>query len=339
MKIFMVGGTGLLGAAGASILIERGHTVSSIALPPIPEGANIPKEMNIILKSYMDMNEEDFVESMQGCEGFIFAAGVDERVEFAPPVYESYYKYNIAPLIKMLKAAKKCGIKKTVILGSYFSHFAKIWPELKLYDNHPYIRSRIDQENAALSFADGDMDVTILELPYIFGAQTGRKPVWMLFVDMFLPQKTIYFAKGGTTMVTVRQVAECIAGAIDRPFGDGAKCYPVGWYNMQWKQLISIFNKYMGFPDKKIVTVPTLLVKLNAKKQLKHNMENNIEAGLNPVEFPKLLTRETYIDKELIQKELKVTEDDIDEAIGESIKLCMEIKNQNIPVVEMKADN
>ena len=36
MKILMIGGTGLLGSAGARELIKRGHEVRSIALPPLP---------------------------------------------------------------------------------------------------------------------------------------------------------------------------------------------------------------------------------------------------------------------------------------------------------------
>ena len=39
-------------------------------------------------------------------------------------------------------------------------------PELELTKWHPYIRSRVDQENAAMSFADGNFSVTVLELPY-----------------------------------------------------------------------------------------------------------------------------------------------------------------------------
>ena len=45
MKVFIIGGTGLLGSEGAKELLKRGHTVSSVSLPPIPTGANIPKEM------------------------------------------------------------------------------------------------------------------------------------------------------------------------------------------------------------------------------------------------------------------------------------------------------
>ena len=38
MKIFMIGGTGLLGCEAATTLIKRGHQVKSVALPPLPEG-------------------------------------------------------------------------------------------------------------------------------------------------------------------------------------------------------------------------------------------------------------------------------------------------------------
>ncbi len=47
MNVFMIGGTGLLGSQAAKELIERGHEVTSIALPPLPEGAVLPPEMKI----------------------------------------------------------------------------------------------------------------------------------------------------------------------------------------------------------------------------------------------------------------------------------------------------
>ena len=47
MKFFMIGGTGLLGSEAARVLIERRHEVTSVALPQLPEGAVLPKEMKI----------------------------------------------------------------------------------------------------------------------------------------------------------------------------------------------------------------------------------------------------------------------------------------------------
>ena len=47
MNVLIFGGTGLLGSAAAQIFIDRGHKVKTIALPPLPEGAPIPEEMEI----------------------------------------------------------------------------------------------------------------------------------------------------------------------------------------------------------------------------------------------------------------------------------------------------
>jgi len=152
MKVFIVGGTGLLGSEAARLLIQKGHQVSSIALPPIPAGETLHKEMELKFANYMELDDLSIRNLMTGCEGFIFAAGVDERIEGTKPIYEFYAKYNIFPLERMLKIAKEVGIKHVVILGSYFSYFAREWTELNLYEHHPYIRSRIDQATMALSY-------------------------------------------------------------------------------------------------------------------------------------------------------------------------------------------
>ncbi len=176
MKVFLIGGTGLLGSECAKQLIAMGHEVTSLALPPIPEGAELPPEMKIEFGSYLDMSDDELRRHFEGCEGFVFAAGVDERVEGPAPIYELFKKYNITPLERLLKIAQESGVKHVSICGSYFSYFAKIWPDKELCKWHPYIRSRIDQEKMALSFADENFDVAVLELPYIFGSQKCSSP-------------------------------------------------------------------------------------------------------------------------------------------------------------------
>ena len=36
--------------------------------------------------------------AMTGMDAFVYAAGVDERVEFPAPVYDAYKRYNIDPV-------------------------------------------------------------------------------------------------------------------------------------------------------------------------------------------------------------------------------------------------
>ena len=82
----MIGGTGLIGSEGARALIEHGHEVSTLSLPPVPAGSMLPDEMKIDFGNYMEMTDKEIKEKMSGCEAFVFAAGVDERIEANSPV-------------------------------------------------------------------------------------------------------------------------------------------------------------------------------------------------------------------------------------------------------------
>ena len=333
----MIGGTGLLGSEAAAELIARGHEVVSIALPPIPTGAQLPPEMKIEFGNYMELDDEAIRGYMKGCEGFVFAAGVDERVEGPAPIYDMFKKYNITALERLLRLAKESGVKHAAICGSYFSHFAKIWPEKELTKWHPYIRSRIDQEMIALSFADGNFDVAVLELPYIFGTQPGRKPVWVFLVEQIrsMKSKTMY-PIGGTTMVTVRQVGQAIAGALER--NKGGSCYPIGYYNLTWVEMLKIAHKYMGTPDKKIVTIPNWMYALGGKQIMKQQKKVGHEGGLNMVKFTDIMCANTFIDKSLGCEPLGVQPDDIDAAIGQSILLSLDILDGKAQTIGMKGE-
>ena len=59
MNIFMIGGTGLLGCEAATQLIKMGHKVTSVALPPLPQGAPIPEEMKIVFGDINKKSDEE----------------------------------------------------------------------------------------------------------------------------------------------------------------------------------------------------------------------------------------------------------------------------------------
>ena len=336
MKIFMIGGTGLLGSEAAKELIKRGHEITSIALPPLPIGAKLPPEMKIEYGNYLEMSDEEIKKYFTGCDGFVFAAGIDERVEGSAPIYDLYKKYNIDPIYRFLELGKKVGIKHAVICGSYFSYFAKKYPKWKLVENHPYIRARIDQEKAAQSFAN-DMDVAVLELPYIFGAQPGRKPVWVFLAEMILKAKdSQLYTKGGTTMVTVKQVGEAIAGALE--VNKGFNAYPIGYFNMTWKELLPLFAKALGKDNFKVKTIPSFLYTLNGMQVMKEFKKKGIDSGLNMIKFKVLQTSNLFIDKNEGCVALGVKDDDIVKAITDSALLSAEVALKKVKVIDMKAE-
>lgn len=336
MKVFMIGGTGLLGCAAAQLFIDKGHSVKSIALPPLPQGAPIPREMELVWGNYLTLSDDELKAMMEGCDCFVFGAGVDERVEFPAPVYASYEKYNIEPVKRLITLAKECGLKNSVILGSYFAYFAKSRPEMQLTEKHPYIRSRIAQEEAALSLADENMAVSVLELPYIFGTQPGRKPVWVILIEQLsrMPVVTMY-PKGGTAMLTVRQVAQTIVGAAER--NQGANAYPIGYYNLTWDEFLAIVHAAMGKPNRKIIHIAKWMFQLFGKTMLKDYAKRNIDPGLNPVDLAEIMCSELFIDKKW-SVSLGATDDDIKSAIFDSVKLSVDAFTGRQELVDMKSE-
>ncbi|MCB0910961.1 MAG: NAD(P)H-binding protein [Propionibacteriaceae bacterium] len=334
MKVFIVGGTGLLGSAGARELIARGHEVVAMALRPAPDGADLPPQMQVEVADFMELDDDALRDRLRGCEGLVFAAGVDERIEAPPPIYDLFARHNITALSRLLRLARESGVKHAVVCGSYFTHFERIWPEKQLTRWHPYIRSRVDQEAMALSFASDDFDVAVLELPYIFGAQRGRRPVWVFFVEQVRALRwATACPRGGSAMVTVRQVGEAMAGALER--NRGGTAYPIGWFNLTFAELFSIIHKHLGIPGKRIVTLPKPLSSLVLRRTSAQQRKRGHEGGLDLLRFADVLCAEAFIDRSLGSDQLGVGEDDLDAAIAESVRLSNEILDGTATAVGM----
>ena len=137
-------------------------------------------------------------------------------------------------------------------------------------------------------------------------------------------------------MVTVHQVGQAIAGALER--NKGGRCYPIGYYNMTWVELLKIVHKYLDCPDKKIITIPNWMYALGGKKIMKEQEEKGIQGGLHMVKFTDIMCSNLFISKMDGAQELGVTGDDIDGAIGDSILLCRDIIENKTEVIGMKGE-
>jgi len=309
-----------LGSAAAQELILRGHEVRAIALPPVLQ---TPPQMELNYKNFLLLSDDELRECFSGCEGFVFAAGIDDGVN----------KFNVTPLERLLHIAKECGVKRTVICGSYFSCFDRRWPKLELSRFHPFIRSHAEREEAALSFADNNFNVAVLEFPYIFGVQQEREPVWTLLVKILRGMKWVtMYPKGGTTMITRNQAAQAVAGALEKT--TGAKRWPIGCYNIPWKEFLLIVHKNMGIPERLVITVPNWLIKPEIK-YIENILREDIEKIKSRFYVPKILdilSAQTYIDRIHGCNPLGVKDDDIEGAIGETIRLSVEYLDKKLRI-------
>ena len=340
MKVFMIGGTGLLGCEAAIQLIKHGHEVTSVALPPLPAGAPIPEEMELIFQDINKTSDEDVLKMLEGKDAFIFAAGVDERVEFPAPVMDYYTKFNIAPLERLFPLCKKAGVKKAVVLGSYFSWFTKQHPEMKLDEKNKYFKARLIQEKVCEDACDENFSVKVLELPYIFGTQPGRKPVWTILIEQIKMMDKLpctLYPKGGTAMLTCRQVGEVICGAAERDV-PGYEAFPIGMYNLKWDEFLKIVYDARGMgPNRKIIGVPPFMMKMGMVKVANDYKKRKIDSGMDPFNLPDIMDIDLFIN-DTYARELGATDDDIYAAIEDSIKVSVASYNGTVQLLEMKGE-
>ena len=339
MNIFMIGGTGLLGCEAATQLIKMGHKVTSVALPPLPQGAPIPEEMEIVFGDINKKSDEEIEEMLKGNDVFIYAAGVDERVEFPHPVMDYYDKFNNAPLRRIFPLCKKVGVKRAVVLGSYFAYLTKSRPDMGLQQRNPYFKARMMQEDICKNAVDDNFSTCVLELPYIFGTQPGRKPVWTILIEQLKAMDSLPFTlypKGGTAMLTVRQVGEAIVGAAEQV--KGARAYGISCYNLTWREFLKIVYRAMdGIPDRKIVDCPKVFFQMFGHVMRKDYASRNVEGGIDPVGLADIMGMNLFIPTD-DTKELGCTPDDIEAAIFDSIKLSKAAYEGKAKLLEMKGE-
>lgn len=333
MKILVIGGTGLLGSEAVKVLSAGGHELSVLAKDAQQLGHLLPPDTKLLEYDLYGLDETELAALLQGQEAVIFAAGIDERLSAKAPIIELFRKYNNEILRKILRVIPAAGVKQLVVCGSYFTYFNRRMPEFQLAEKHPYIRSRLEQLQLCLAADNGCENVAVLELPYIFGVQEGRKPVWVFLVEMLrkMPLAT-YFPKGGTAMLTARQVGRALADAALNNRGKHA--YPVAAANLCWKEMLSLMHRGMGQAKRKVITIPDSWFRIGTYFVRAKQRRQGIEGGLDLPAFSPFMCKEAFIP--LDEVKLDLGEDDIAAAIIASTAQSLAyIKGETM--VEMRA--
>ena len=146
----------------------------------------------------------------------------------------------------------------------------------------------------------------------------------------------VMYPKGGSTMVTVHQVGQALAGALEHT--QGGKCWPIGWYNLTWKEMLASMCKHMGCPEKKVTTIPNWMFTIGCKSMVKEYKKKNIDNGLYLPKLADIQCNTLFIDKSLGCEPLGVESDDIDAAIGDSMRLCAAILDGKANTIGRKGE-
>lgn len=306
MKIIVLGGTGFLGYFTIKSALQRGHQVTSLSIDDIDSSKLFPKDVEIRFGNIFKMSEDELVEEMKGFDGMIYSIGPDDRTTPPAPSYEFFHLRLVDYCAKCFRAAERAGVKKAVCYNSYFAYFARKLPDLKLTEHHPYIKARVEQAETLLKQAK-NMEVIILELPYIFGHEEGRVPIWKTtFLDRYAyGKKTILFSKGGSTMIAAEHVGEAGIGALE--YGKGGERYPIGDENKTFRWMLDQMTTELLGKPRRVIMPPTWLTVLGASHMKKEDKKKGLESGLDY----------KYLLKDLMSRNLFIPEQELDKVNNE----------------------
>jgi len=252
-SVFIIGGAGFIGSHTTLQALEDGYRVSILSRSPPAVPDLFPESVKIYKGDAALLSEEQLTEMFRHHHALIYAIGADDKIRPPKPAYSLFHFHTVENTTRVCRIAKKAGIKRMVILGSYFCYFTRQWPDMSLAEYHPYIHSRVEQENFAIENSSRNMDIIVLELPYIFGSVKGRVPLWKPLIDYILSPIPLFYMKGGSNMISVKQVAKAIMGAIR--WGRRGECYTIGDQNLSWIELIDKILLY-GKKKKSIRIIP-----------------------------------------------------------------------------------
>lgn len=324
MKAFIVGGTGFIGYHSVIEFLANGDKVSSLSLDDIDLGDWYPKQVKMHYGDVFGMSEDELAALFKGHDVLIYDVGPDDRFVPKAPAYSYFYERLVTHPTRLAQAAKKAGVKKFVLLNSYFAYYHRLHPEKKLLEKHPYIKCRVEQADAIIAVGGEAMAVCVLELPYIFGAMPQRVPLWKdVLLDMLISTKTVMYPKGGSTIITVENVAKAVHGAAK--YGQHGKKYPIGDKNIDWNSMLEVMLGALGTP-KKIINIPCFLVTLYGMKHKRDYAKQGKEMGLDPAKLMHdIQCQYLYYDAdELSRNELKYGSGGISDSIVKMVNRCLE---------------
>ena len=325
----IVGGTGFLGYYTAKLALSKGYKVSSISildddLVNKDLSSWFPKEIDNTLLDVFSASEDELVKAIKGNDYLVYAVGPDDRYTPKAPAYEFFHYRLVDSVAKVFRAAEKAGVKKAVVYNSYFAYFDRRYPEMELAKKHPYIRCRVEQAKI-LNEQKKNMEVVVLELPYIFGSMEARLPIWRdVFLDRYVNgKKTVFFSKGGTTMIAIEHIAEAGIGALE--YGKDGERYPIGDENRSFRWMLSYMSECKGV-QKKVVCPPTWMCVLGAKAIENGFHKNGQEGGLDyALVMKEIMSKDMVIEPELMDKinaELHISRGGLEEAIKKTMDRC-----------------
>lgn len=321
-KIFVLGGAGFLGYNTIKEAVSRGYSVRTVDVVELPENLKFSKEDNVefIIQNFFNLSDNEIIELIQGCDAFVYAGGVDERIVPHKPARKFFYEKNTLPTQRIARLVKEAGVRDFVLFASYTAEFAEKSEYLRehLYQEEPYVETRLLQEKVAMYAGEGSMNVSALRLPYIFGTMEGKIPLWSMFIDMLRGQEFMPVTTGGVSTITASQVAQAAISALEN--GKHRKTYAIATGYISYEDLYKKILEELGQEDTTQLQVMEFDELEEAyREDEKLTDDQGVEHGIRQVNMLRANSLELRLPIGVACNELRVKEEDIDAVIIETL--------------------
>jgi dihydroflavonol-4-reductase len=321
MHVLTIGGAGQLGHFILKHLASEGHELSVMGIGNPPEDGYLPSGTHYIACNVEQATEEELRNHFKGVDTVIHAAGADGRNIFPRPAINGFREANVLPIPRIIHAIRDTGASRLIILGSYYTAMHRVFPNLNIPAKSAYVSSRMEQTEVAFEHAGNDVDVAILELPYIFGAAPGKGTLWGFYVDAIKNcSGMLSVHAGGSACITMNQVG--LAAAHAALYSKGHRCYPIGNQNLTYTEIYSHFAKALDVTCEISPRKPDYFRK-EANERLQRMQASGVESAYDPVGLIDIEDQLLYIDPLPSMQALNFQAEVITSAIRETVEATL----------------
>jgi dihydroflavonol-4-reductase len=208
-RVFVTGGTGVIGRALVARLLERGDDVVGLARSVQSAGALTEQGVTVVRGEAWD--EPALADGMAGCDVAFHLAGVNSLCVGDP---EPMRRANVDGAVAAVRAAARAGLPRLVhtssaaTIGEASGVIANEWTEFRGWYLSTYERTKTEGEHAALAAArELGQDVVCVNPSSVQGP--GRAGGTGRFLLAFLDGRLKVFVK---TNISLVDIADCVEG-------------------------------------------------------------------------------------------------------------------------------
>jgi nucleoside-diphosphate-sugar epimerase len=262
LQIFITGGSGFIGHAVCTALVEAGHSVTCVARSSrrLPSGCQ-----EVFVPSIGP--ETDWMDSLEGVEAVVhLAARAHVMREDAADPLDAFRQVNALGTLRLARAAAEAGVRRFVFLSSVKVNGDvtgdRPFTETDPADpGDPYASSKLEAEQGLAEIAgEGGMEIVVLRPPLVYGP--GVKGNFLSLLQ--LCDRGLPLPLGGIanrrSLLSLDNLVDAIGLCLTHPAAAGGTYLLRDGEDLGTAELIRRLSAALGRPPR-LFAVPTTLLK------------------------------------------------------------------------------